>query len=241
VVSNLLRNARDAVVQGGTVRIATANAQQGIVLEVSDTGCGIEPGDLARIFDAFEHARTNPEERGLGLGLSISKSLVEAHGGRIHAWSAGPERGATFEVVLPSLPAEAVVRAPPPPRDTHPVELPALRILLVDDHQDTAESLAMLLRQRGFDVVVAYSMASALDKATSGFDVLISDLGLPDGSGRELAERLAAAGPIRAIALSGYGGEADVAASRAAGFRAHLVKPVEPARLLRVIERVSAA
>jgi PAS domain S-box-containing protein len=241
VISNLLRNARDAVASGGSITLTTADTPDGIVLAVADTGCGIESDDLARIFEAFEHGRTNPEERGLGLGLAISKSLVEAHGGSIRARSAGAGRGATFEVLLSVLPPDAHARPAPRPPSERAATLPALRILLVDDHQDTAESLAMLLRQRGFEVVVAYTMASALEQAASGFDVLISDLGLPDGSGRELAERLAAGGPIRAIALSGYGGEADLAASRAAGFRAHLVKPVEPARLLRVIERVTAA
>jgi PAS domain S-box-containing protein len=241
VISNLLRNAREAVADGGSVRLTTTNGPQGVLLQVADTGCGIEPGDLARIFDPFEHARTNLEEKGLGLGLSISKTLVETHGGRIHAWSGGVGEGAAFEVELPVLPAQNGGAAAPPAPAVRRAPPLTLRILLVDDHRDTAESLAMLLRQRGFEVVVAYSMASALEKASSGFDLLISDLGLPDGSGRELAERLAAGGPIRAIALSGYGAEADVAASRAAGFRAHLVKPVEPARLLRVIERVSAA
>ena len=179
-------------------------------------------------------------EHGLGLGLAICKSLVEAHGGAIHAWSPGAGHGSSFEVVFPALPAGTRVREALPP-GKRPAAPSALRILLVDDHEDTAESLAMLLRQRGFEVEVAFSMQSALEKAASGFDMLISDLGLPDGNGRELAERLSAAGPIRAIALSGYGSEADVAASRKAGFGAHLVKPVEPARLLRVIELVSAA
>jgi PAS domain S-box-containing protein len=241
VLSNLLRNARDAVARGGSIALTTANAPEGIVLTVADTGCGIEPGDLPRIFDAFEQGRTNPEEAGLGLGLAISKNLVEAHGGTIQCSSAGAGRGATFEVLLPVLPAEAGARPATRAASAPQAALTPLRILLVDDHQDTAESLALLLRQRGFEVVVAYTMASALEHAASGFDLLISDLGLPDGSGRELAKRLASGGPIRAIALSGYGGDADVAASRAAGFRAHLVKPVEPARLLRVIERVSAA
>jgi CheY-like chemotaxis protein len=116
-----------------------------------------------------------------------------------------------------------------------------LRILLVDDHSDTAEAFALLLEQRGLSVITANSVASALERASEGFDVLVADVGLPDGSGRDLARALAARGPLRAIAMSGYGSDADVEASQAAGFRAHLVKPVEPARLLRTIQRVSAA
>jgi hypothetical protein len=244
VAANLLRNARHATAQGGRIRVATADGPDArVVLSVADTGCGIEAADLARIFDPFESGRANGGEGGLGLGLglAISRSLVEAHGGEIRAHSDGPGCGAAFEVELPVLAAERRVPAAPRADEARATMLSSLRILLVDDHRDTAESLALLLRQRGFDVVVAHTVASALEQARNGFDVLISDLGLPDGNGRDLVERLAARGPLRAIALSGYGTEADVAASRAAGFEAHLVKPVEPARLLRVIERVAAA
>jgi hypothetical protein len=240
VAANLLRNARDAVAGGGSIRLATADLPDGrIVISVEDNGCGIEAADLARIFGPFEQsARVDGDGRGLGLGLAICKSLVDAHGGEIRAHSSGPGRGARFEVELPVLSRGAHAQAVP---RKAPERGSSLRILLVDDHRDTADSLAMLLRQRGYQVAVAHSVASALEQADVGFDVLVSDLGLPDGDGRELVEQLAARGPLRAIALSGYGGEDDVAASLAAGFEAHLVKPVEPSRLLRAIERVAAA
>jgi PAS domain S-box-containing protein len=243
VVSNLLRNARDATAQGGSISVATADGPDGLLrLSVADTGCGIEAADLARIFDPFEQSgRADGELGGLGLGLAICKSLVEAHGGTVHAQSGGRGRGATFEVELPALVGEARARVAPRAPAARPPASPMQRILLVDDHQDTAESLAMLLRQRGFEVAVAHSVASALERAAEGFDLLISDLGLPDGNGHELLQRIAARAPLRAIALSGYGGEADIAASRAAGFDAHLVKPVDAVRLLGVIDRVAAA
>lgn len=242
VAANLLRNARQATAQGGRIRVATADAPgPRVVLSVADTGRGIAAADLARIFDAFESGRSTEEGGGLGLGLAISRSLVAAHGGEIRAHSEGTGRGAVFEVELTVASAEAPARTAPRAPAAGRGSVSALRILLVDDHRDTAESLAMLLQQRGFEVLLADSVASAIEQAARGFDVLVSDLGLPDGNGHELVERLAARGPLRAIALSGYASDADVAASRAAGFEAHLVKPVEPARLVRLIEKVAAA
>jgi PAS domain S-box-containing protein len=243
VISNLLRNARDAVAGGGEIRLVTWNPSPGrVCVSVVDTGRGMEAERLSNLFVPFGQAREQREAgEGLGLGLVISKGLVEAHGGTIVARSAGPERGARFDVELPALAPAEQRPAPTPDPEAGDGTLGALRILLVDDHRDTAESLALLLEQRGFQVLMADSVASALDRAQQGFDLLISDVGLPDGDGRELAKRLAEQGPLRAIALSGYGGDADVAASRDAGFRAHLVKPVEPARLLKTIARVAAA
>jgi PAS domain S-box-containing protein len=239
VIANLLRNAHGATAKGGEIRVTTWNpAPERVALAVIDTGCGIDPAELPRLFAPFEQSRDAHEGEGLGLGLAISKGLVEAHGGELRARSDGIGRGARFDVELPALPRAAPEPAAPK-LGTAPG--PALRILLVDDHRDTAEALAMVLSQRGFRVTLAHSIASALERAAEGFDVLISDLGLPDGTGRDLARRLAEQGPLRAIAVSGYGADSDVAASREAGFRAHLVKPVEPGQLLKVIARVSAA
>jgi hypothetical protein len=241
VLSNLLRNAQSATEQGGEIRVSTSNpSPDRVLVSVIDTGRGIEPDNLARIWSPFEQsAKPSADGPGLGLGLPISKGLVEAHGGRIEAKSDGPGKGARFDVELPVL--AAAPAEPGRSRTAAESRATPLRILLVEDHQDTAEPLKLLLEQRGFEVRVADSIAAALVRAAEGFDVLISDLGLPDGTGRELAQRLAERGPLRAIALSGYGSDADVRASQQAGFRAHLVKPVEPHTLLRILARVAAA
>jgi PAS domain S-box-containing protein len=246
VIANLLRNAREATRERGEIRIVTWNpSADRLVVSVIDTGRGIASDQLPHLFTTFGAPRPHREPgEGLGLGLVISKGLVEAHGGELDVRSGGAGQGARFDVELATLPKSEQV-APSEPLAEAGAEAArpheSLRILLVDDHRDTAESLAMLLEQRGFHVLLADSVASALERAKLGFDVLISDLGLPDGDGRELATRLAERGPLRAIALSGYGTDADLAASREAGFRAHLVKPVEPSRLLKVIARVAAA
>lgn len=240
VLSNLLRNAQSATAGGGEIRVLTTNPSPGqVLLSVVDGGRGIPARDLARIFSPFESAKPSDGSAGLGLGLPISKGLVEAHGGRLEAASEGPGKGARFDVELPVL-ASAKRKPERRPAPAAPRAAP-LRILLVEDHQDTAESLALLLEQRGFQVAIANSIAAALARAAEGFDVLISDLGLPDGSGHDLVQSLAERGPLRAIALSGYGSAADVRESQQAGFHAHLVKPIEPAALLRVLERIAAA
>jgi PAS domain S-box-containing protein len=240
VIANLLRNAHEATLQGGEIRVLLKNpTRDRVTLSVIDSGRGIDPATLPELFVPFEQGRRQSERgEGLGLGLVISRGLVEAHGGVLRALSAGLGQGARFDVELHALDFSGRVEAAhdPPAQavGTH-------RILLVDDHRDAAESLAALLEQQGFEVMLADSIASALEQAERGFDILVSDLALPDGNGRDLARRLSERGPLRAIAVSGYGADSDVAASRAAGFRAHLVKPVEPARLIKVIAHVTAA
>ena len=241
VLSNLLRNARDATARGGEIRVVTSNpTPERTVVSVIDTGCGIERDELNRIFNPFEQGEPGgPGDGGLGLGLAITKGLVEAHGGRIRADSAGRRMGARFDV---ELPAYASAELPSDPPDAEPKPLARqLRILLVDDDPDSLELVARLLERRGLQVTVADSVACALARAEQGFDVLVSDLALPDGTGQDLARQLASKGPLRAIALSGYSGDEDVRASHDAGFRAHLVKPVDPGNLVRTIARVAAA
>ena len=238
---NLLNNAVKFTPDGGAV-IVRSDAGGGLLrIEVSDTGIGIEPEQLPRIFDAFEQAERRITRRfgGLGLGLAVSKAIVEMHGGTLAAESPGSGQGATFRVELPvgELPGEA--------RPVEMEEAPAvsadLSILLVEDHADTSEALAELLRLLGYRVKVAGSVAAALDAAGgSGIDLVISDLGLPDGSGLDLMRELGARHGLRGIALSGYGMEEDVQRSREAGFETHLTKPVNLETLREAIRRAAA-
>jgi two-component system CheB/CheR fusion protein len=221
---------------------APAGAQ--IVVEVADTGIGIEPDVLADIFDAFKQGEQAITRRfgGLGLGLAISKAIVELHGGSLAAASDGRGRGSVFSVRLPvselrrqAEPAERSGSRPEAP-EVHPRETavpvrPAdgagLRILLVEDHTDTAEAMADLLRALGYEVTVASCVADGLTAAErQAFDLVLSDLGLPDGTGLDLMTELHDRYGVKGIALSGYGMEEDVRKSLEAGFDRHLTKPV---------------
>jgi CheY-like chemotaxis protein len=216
-----------------------------IRVEVVDTGIGIDAELLPRIFDAFEQGASSITRQfgGLGLGLAISKALVEAHQGRITAHSDGPGTGSTFGVEMRTVvPASTQALSP---RDGAAAIEHRLRILLVEDHADSAKVMQRLLRKAGHDVETAPSVAAALrafEGAAAPFDLLVSDLGLPDGSGHDLMRELARRpNPVRAIALSGFGTEEDVQRSLAAGFAAHLTKPVPMATLRQMIAQVAAS
>jgi signal transduction histidine kinase/CheY-like chemotaxis protein len=240
---NLLKNAFKFTPDGGTVRVRTRQEDGGIVVEVSDTGMGIDPDLLPRIFDSFEQGERSITRRfgGLGLGLAISKALVELHKGRITAASHGEGQGSTFTVWLPGAPAGTRVQASPAGADGDGAspdlrDARRLRILLVEDHVDTAAALAELLDLLGHQVVVAHNVASGLAAAATaldgaGLDLVISDLGLPDGSGLDLMRELSGRHGMRGIALSGYGTDKDIRASHEAGFALHLTKPVDLERL----------
>ncbi|MEP7220994.1 MAG: response regulator, partial [Bacteroidota bacterium] len=191
---------------------------------------------LPRIFNAFEQGERNINHRfgGLGLGLAISRTLVDLHSGHIEAASDGEGTGATFTVVLPTISREAPAG---PDADTGSPQ--AIRVLLVEDHRDTREVMRMFLEQRGYQVRVAESMEAAIRQAAMPFDLLISDIGLPDGSGLDLIRTLASRGPVRGIAVSGYGMEEDIRRSIEAGFAEHLTKPVKPARLEEAIRALT--
>lgn len=219
----------------GSIRIASVNPAAGrLVVTMSDTGAGISRAMLAGIFNPFEPAG-EPALRapGLGLGLATCKAIIEAHGGRITADSAGIGCGATFTIELATIAVPAATRPP------EPVGRPAHRILLVEDNRDNATAIAELLRVHGHQVDVADSISAALERAKCGFDVLVSDIGLPDGTGRDLMRQLRSSGPVRGIALTGYGSDADVSNSMDAGFACHLTKPVDPDRLLAAIDELA--
>lgn len=242
VLWNLLRNAIKATPPGGRVTVRSFNEARGkVTVVVSDTGVGIEADVLEHIFRPFE--QTGPAERrsgGLGLGLTIAKGLVEAHGGSVHATSAGAGRGASFEVQLGTV---------APPQQTKAEETAGsavaprmrrgMRILVVEDHQDTATMLSMLLDEQGHRTCVAHSVSEALALAGEPWDVLLTDLGLPDGSGLEVVRGLRAGGPLKAIALSGYGRDEDVRASLDAGCQSHLTKPINFVELVETLERMT--
>jgi signal transduction histidine kinase len=243
VLWNVVKNAIKFTPGGGFIAIRTRLLDDQLQISVEDNGRGIEPEMLDRIFDAFNQGRNHLAAQlgGLGLGLSIARMFVELHHGRIAATSPGPGQGARITITLPLTDAK-----PARPHAQLPVGADLVnrqaRILLVDDHPDTLRGLCRLLERRGFHVTAASSGAAALQAAQeSRFDVLVSDLGLPDCSGLELVAQISTFQPIPAVALSGYGMEADVARSREAGFRVHITKPVDSEGLLRAIEDLLAA
>jgi two-component system CheB/CheR fusion protein len=257
---NLLRNAVKYTPDGGSLQVRTRDEDGQLTITVADTGAGIEPAELPRIFDAFvslgpRGPAVTGRGGGLGLGLAIGRAIVELHGGTISADSAGRGRGATFSVRLPlvsAAPAERIedgaAAATAPAAPDAGTEAPAgLRILLVEDHPDTATVMADLLGGFGHEVTVAGGVAAALAAVAALADghghphpdLVISDLGLPDGNGQDLMRELSRRYGLKGIALSGYGTEEDRAKSLAAGFSRHLTKPIHPSALQEVIREVT--
>ena len=239
VLWNLVRNAVKFTPAGGQVTVRSRTEAGRFVLEVLDTGIGIEAHVLPRIFHAFDQgdARITKQFGGLGLGLAISQALVALHDGTLVAESAGRDAGATFRLALP-LAARAAPQADGGTGVPHAgAPGDGATVLLVEDHVDTAYVTALLLRDAGWTVHLAHTVRDALGQLEGGLrpDLLLSDLGLPDGTGIELLsvlrERLGADAVPPAVALSGFGMDHDVSRSLAAGFRAHLVKPVSAERL----------
>jgi two-component system CheB/CheR fusion protein len=243
IIWNLLKNAIKFTGENGTITVSSSNqSPQSLTIRVTDTGIGIEPEIMERIFNRFEQGDRSFQRRfgGLGLGLTISKSLAEAHGGTLVAESKGRDRGASFLLKVKTVPAHE--RAGQPGTARADTLRRSLRILLVDDHADTSVALERLLARRGHTVAAARDMRSAMEAAEGGqFDLLISDVGLPDGSGLELMTRLRATSSIRGIAISGFGMNGDVEKSMQAGFIEHLVKPVNLEKLEAAIEHAMSA
>jgi two-component system, chemotaxis family, CheB/CheR fusion protein len=246
VIWNLLKNATKFTPSGGCVMVRCRESGDArLKIEVEDTGVGVEANVLPRIFDAFEQGGMGITRQfgGLGLGLSICKALVHMHGGTIEAYSEGTGKGATFTVELPLATAaqlaEPMLAGGPLGVETKMKRKPA-RILVVEDHPDTARSMNRLLTSFGFRVVNADTIAVALQRlASEPFDAVVSDIGLPDGSGLDLMRQISVRHPdMPGIALSGFGMEEDRWRSREAGFREHLVKPVDINALRAVIERL---
>jgi PAS domain S-box-containing protein len=245
VCTNLLNNAAKYTPPGGEIRLSAWRDGDCATLAVRDNGIGIDEKLLPQVFDLFTQAERSPDraQGGLGLGLALVKSLVELHGGRVRATSAGPGRGSEFSVRLPLASGIALPPARTPGAEPEaPKEKP--QVLLVDDNVDAANTLALLLELQGYRVAVEYDARAALARAErEAPQACLLDIGLPDIDGYELARRLRAL-PATAnatlIALTGYGQDQDRSRSRRAGFDHHLVKPVQIEQLTAILGRVGA-
>ncbi len=238
---NLIKNSVKFTPDGGTIVLETSNpTPDEIEARIIDTGIGIESDKIGKIFNAFEQGQTSITRRfgGLGLGLAISRAMVDAHGGKIRVTSPGKDKGSTFIVSLKTVAAPvATTNGAKAPR--RPAKAPPRKskdqnwhILVVDDHKDTCTGMKMILERRGYDITVAHTADQAVEKARAQeFDLLISDIGLPDRSGYDLMRELGAARHLPGIAISGFGMEHDVTKAKAAGFAQHLTKPINFERL----------
>lgn len=242
---NILKNATKFTPQHGLIEITSRNLPDGhLAISFRDSGIGMSPETLEKLFQPFEQGAEEVVRRagGLGLGMAISQALVAAQGGQIEAASDGPGKGSTFTVTMPTVEAPAHSSSSNPSQ-TASVGGRSCRILMVEDHPDTADVMAMLLRHVGHQVRVAQTVAAALTALSEEtFDILISDVGLPDGTGvdliREVREKYGPSMP--AIALTGFGMEEDIARTREAGFNEHLTKPVNTQRLEIYIQKLTA-
>ena len=242
---NLIKNGVKFTPENGRIIIQTLNPDPGeIEIRISDTGIGIGPEKIDKVFNAFEQGQSSITRRfgGLGLGLAISKAMVEAHNGKISVESAGKDLGATFAIRLKTVPAPAagddgVDGQRPVPARKSPAKVTARHLLVVDDHHDTCLGMKMMLERRGYHITLAHSAEQALEKAGQAkFDLLISDIGLPDRGGYELMHELQESSGLRGIALTGFGTEHDVNRARDAGFSEHLTKPINFERLEEAIQ-----
>ena len=242
ILWNVLKNAAKFTPEHGEIFVTVAQVAGGLLrVQVRDTGHGIAPEVLPRIFDAFEQGdpRITRQFGGLGLGLAISKAIVELHHGSISVASDGIGKGSTFTIDLPAVAAGAdsrdsgyVSEGGGPSRQ--------MRLLVVEDHMDTARTLGRMLARMGYVVKTTHSVASALELAAQEpFDLLISDLGLPDATGYELMKRIRGFSSLKGIAMSGFGMDEDIRKSREVGFSEHLVKPLDVSRLQQAIRRVA--
>ena len=241
IITNLIGNAIKFTPVDGKIRVVTTNAppNDDLIIEISDSGIGIDSESLARIFSPFEQGDTSVRRRfgGLGLGLSISKSLAEAHGATLEAESGGKDNGSTFRLRFKTeqiFPGELVLMS-------QPILVTSMRVLLVEDHADTRECLHRLLESGGHMVRSAEDARSAIAwSEREKFDLLVADVSLPDRSGLELLLELRERDPrLLAIALSGYGMPQDFVDSKEAGFVEHFVKPVDMPKLHAAINRLA--
>jgi PAS domain S-box-containing protein len=236
VLSNLLTNAAKYTHPQGTIRVTGVQEGDELSIAVADSGIGIAPEDLPKVFGMFAQVRSAQEHAagGLGIGLALAKGIVELHGGRIEAASGGPGKGSRFTVRLPNVGHAAILA----PRESAVRNGGGAhkRILLADDNRDAAESLAIILRLEGHDVELAHDGNSALRSfAQRPPDVALLDIGMPQTNGYEVARKIRstpAGSDVLLIAITGWAQDSDKAESRAAGFDHHLTKPIEPATLM---------
>lgn len=238
VFANLLNNACRYTPRGGRVDLTLAPAVSSVVATVADTGIGVEPAMQERIFDLFEQADQSMQRgsAGLGVGLTLSRQIVQLHDGSLSLHSEGLNRGACFTVRLPRLPHQASRQAPIAQAAQHPPALRSLRILLADDNVDLTVSLSAVLSSHGHEVEVVHDGEAAVRAARARVpDVALLDIGMPGLDGHQVARALradAATQGIHLIAITGWGRDADREAAHQAGFDQHLLKPVNPDHLL---------
>jgi PAS domain S-box-containing protein len=232
VLSNLLTNAAKYTNAEGTIRLRARSDGREITIAVADNGVGMEPGAIPQLFVMFSQVRSSRDrsEGGLGIGLALAKGLVELHGGCIEAHSAGLGRGSEFTVRMPHRSLEA--RGREPAAQAANVPLVSRRVLIADDNQDAAETLALFLQLEGHEVIVAHSGREALDTIRARLpEVAVLDIGMPDLNGYEVAKQVrqqSLGRVVTLIAVTGWGQEADKMKALAAGFNHHFTKPVEP-------------
>ncbi|HEX3177560.1 MAG TPA: GAF domain-containing protein [Methylomirabilota bacterium] len=247
IVWNLLSNAIKFTPAGGTITVTVERLDPHVAVSVTDTGAGIAPEFLPYLFDRFRQADSTSTRMhgGLGLGLAIVRHLVTLHRGSVEAESRGLGAGATFRVRIPMAPIRALDETAIEPSDVRRPPLAGVRVLLVDDEQDTRELVTAVLEQAGAQVVVAASAAEALEAlARARPHVLVSDVAMPDEDGYALLHRVRALGAadgggVPAVALTAYGRAKDRARALAAGFQVHVPKPVDPADLVDVVARLA--
>ncbi len=241
VIANLLNNAAKYTPPGGEIELRVEPDGDRVRIDVGDSGAGIDASLLPHVFELFTQGERTPDrtQGGLGIGLALVRSIVRLHDGDVQAHSAGLRRGSTFTVFLPRL-METAAAAELQEVGTG-TRAGSSRVLVVDDNEDAATMVAEVLRLHGYSADVSNTAQDALDSASAGqdYDIYVLDIGLPDMTGYELARALRRAGRNTHaifVALTGYGQENDRAASAAAGFDHHLVKPVDAGRLLRAID-----
>jgi len=240
MLSNLLSNAVKYTPEHGRITVRTRSDSRGrLFVEVADNGIGIDPCDLPQIFNAFDRLDEKSPSKvgGLGLGLTISRSIAESHAGSLDVASEGRNRGTRFTLELPTVPAPKVrVEASAPPAST---TNRTLRILLVEDNAATAQATAHVLARKGYEVSTVASLKRALEAVAGAYDVIISDLDLGDGSGLDLIRHARTLGSTPGIALSGYATQDDVHECLEAGFALHLAKPITISMLEKAIQKVT--
>jgi PAS domain S-box-containing protein len=239
IVANLLTNAAKYTDPGGRIQLAAGYTAEEVVITVTDNGIGIKPEKLAEVFRMFVQIKSDKDRShgGLGIGLAISKGLVELHGGRIEAKSAGPGKGSQFTVHLPvgAQPPEGEAADAP----TLAADTTARKVLIADDNRDAADTLATLVELDGHQVLVAYDGEAAL-AAFASFqpDIALLDIGMPKLSGIEVAQKIRSAAfgrKVTLVAITGWGQSGDRAKTLAAGFNQHLTKPVDVARVRQLL------
>jgi PAS domain S-box-containing protein len=234
---NLIRNAAKFTPDGGHIYVRTNDERMRVQISVEDTGIGIEPDQMGKLFNAFEQGNQNMTRQfgGLGLGLAITKALTDVHGGTVTAKSPGAHCGATFTITLPTAAKPLSQPAAPAPEASRADS--SLTVLLIEDHVDTAEVMAQLIRGMSHDVTVVGRVDDALAATQSAtYDLIVSDVGLPDGTGLDFIKAFREHSDVPAVALTGFGTDEDVRRCLAAGFTSHLTKPVNFAQLEQLIE-----